>query len=268
MNNHSPQRHWHDRMIRSFFAPALGFAFSLCAAACAPTAAAAEQAAMKPAASQSTSTPAMPAHPHAAHGVHGMVLFGEDGLFASHLPLYAHPHDWQVVLRLKPRDRVLAHAIREELRAGRQLTLEPERFDLLRLDPASGTPLHRFKGKLYRGHFERGGTLWQEVEFEVERTLVFRALSPDNEKPEQMQYLAFRDRSHVYLLHRIHGRPDFDQILSVRGRGMSATPQPVALPQSDRIESALGRSDATTAFLAARGWRDLREWYFETADLR
>jgi hypothetical protein len=194
-------------------------------------------------------------------------------LFASHLPLYAHPHDWQVLLRLRVRDAALARAIRTELRAGHQLTLEPERFDLLRLEPSAHAPLKRFKGRLYRGHFERGGTLWQDTEFEVERTLVFRRLSADAPKPEQMQYFAFRDRGIVYLVHRIHGRPDFDHIVSVRGGGLGALPRTalpntISLARGDRIESALGRVFDDTAWLAGRRWRDLREIYFETADLR
>lgn len=210
---------------------------------------------------------------HAAHGVHGMVLFGENALFASHLPLYAHPHDWQVLLRLRVRDAALAQAIRTELRAGRQLTLEPERFDLLRLDPSAQAPLKRFKGRLYRGHFERGGALWQDAEFEVERTLVFRRLSADTPKPAQMQYFAFRDRGIVYLVHRIHGRPDFDHIVSVRGGGVGASSRStltntISLPRGDRIESAIGRVVDDTAWLAGRQWRGLREIYFETADLR
>jgi hypothetical protein len=209
---------------------------------------------------------------HGAHGVHGMVLFGENALFASHLPLYAHPHDRQVLLRLRIHDPALAQSVREELRAGTQLTLEPEHFDLLRLDPSAEAPLQRFKGRLYRGHFERGGSFWRETELEVERTVVFRPLLSNAPKPTQTYYIAFRDRDIVYLVHQIHGRPDFDHIASVRGRGVRTVPSTstsiVALPRADHIESALGRPPGDAQWLAARGWRDMRELYFETTDLR
>ncbi len=90
-----------------------------------------------------------------------MVLFGADRLFASHLPLCGPPHDWQVLLELEIADPALRKAVRDALADGQPLTLEPERFDLLRLGPGADAPLRTFQGQLYRGHFECGGALWQ-----------------------------------------------------------------------------------------------------------
>ena len=94
-----------------------------------------------------------------AHGVHGMVLFGSDSLFASHLPLYRAPHDWQVVLEVEPQDQAVAESFRQ---SDGMLTIEPEPFDLTRLDPQAEDPLPAFAAKVYKGHFERGGELWLE----------------------------------------------------------------------------------------------------------
>ncbi len=198
-----------------------------------------------------------------------MVLFGENGLFASHLPLYAHPHDHQVVVQLTIADQKLAQGVRQALAGGQQLTLEPERFDLLRLAPKSTEPLRSFKGKLYRGHFERGGDVWQaDVVFRVERVLVFRKLLADMPKPELMTYLAFTDHNRTYLVHRIHGRSDFDQILSLQTPRASAAMQKVGLPVTDAQNERIGKGEAAARWLQRKGWRDVRDIYFETTDLK
>ena len=49
-------------------------------------------------------------HDHAHHGegdhgdttgIHGMLLFGEDILYLSHLPMFASPHNFQVLLEVR-----------------------------------------------------------------------------------------------------------------------------------------------------------------------
>lgn len=190
-------------------------------------------------------------------------------MFASHLPLYAHPHDRQVLLKLSVADPTLAKAVSKALANGQQLTLEPERFDLLRLAPKSTKPLRSFKGKLYRGHFERGGDLWQaDVAFRVERVLVFRKLSADMAKPEKMRYFAFTDHDRTYLIHRIHGRSDFDQIISLRTPRTSAAIRNISLSVADTQDQRIGKGEVAARWLQRKGWRDVREIYFETADLQ
>lgn len=159
--------------------------------------------------------------PSHAHGVHGMVLFGEPGrVFASHLPLYRHPHDWQVVLELAPADEPGQQQVNALLAAGGLLTLEPERFDLWRLKPGASDPMNQFKAALYRGHFERGGKKLDEIVWQVKRTLVFEpvriAFSPDaGHRYFQIGVEGDGHGGRFWLLHKVERVPDTDQVVEI-----------------------------------------------------
>lgn len=154
-----------------------------------------------------------PAH---AHGVHGMLLFGEPGrLFASHLPLYRHPHDWQVVLELEPTTEA-AKAQADKLLAGESLlSLEPEPFDLLRLRPGASEPLAQFRAALYLGHFERGGSKMADIDWRVKRTWLFEPVELRPESAGQRYYVLGTGAGRQWLLHQVERRPDVDQIVRI-----------------------------------------------------
>jgi hypothetical protein len=169
-------------------------------------------------------------------GVHGMLVLGRarsGRVLLSHLPLYRTPHDRQllVVARLhggRPTAAATATGASAEAaraRAGVH-TLEPERFPLARLTPADGqgTPV-RFRGTLYRGHFERGGTpVLRDATVEVERVLVSETLTRDDPAtPRRVRqaarrrypaYLVWLD-DELFLVHRIGAAPSFDQIVQL-----------------------------------------------------
>lgn len=81
------------------------------------------------------------------YGEHGMALFGgKDGLYASHLPMFHAPHDYQVVLQLHVADARLDAALKRRLDGKTALwTVAPEKFDLDRLSPGATVPLRQFK---------------------------------------------------------------------------------------------------------------------------
>lgn len=170
--------------------------------------------------SAESTTPAI-ARPAHAHGVHGMVLFGEPGrIFASHLPLYRHPHNWQVVLELEPVDEAGQKLTNTLLEHGGLFTLEPERFDLWRLKPDAREPLKRFSAVLYRDHFERGGERLQALEWQVKRTWVFEAIHIEFPPEAGHRYYQIgreeRDKkAKFWLLHKVERVPDTDQIVEI-----------------------------------------------------
>ena len=117
----------------------------------------------------------------APHGQHGMVLFGgKEGLYASHLPLFHAPHDYQVILRVHVADPATDAALRARLDGKTTLwTIAPEKFELSRLAPTSATPLRKFNADLVQGHFERGGlTQYAAATIVVDQVIMFRRLSP------------------------------------------------------------------------------------------
>ena len=193
------------------------------------------------------------AHDH-SFGTHGMALFGDrDGLYASHLPLFGAPHDHQVVLKLRLADPGLDRAVRAGLHGKTALwTIEPERFELSRLDPQAAAPLRAFSADVVRGHFERGGQrLHAKARFVVEQVLVYRRLDPAARVRMDARYLPVGS----FLVKEIDSRPDYDHIVAL------AAPAPgvltVAKAGLDNPEAAL------KALAAVRG-----TVYFETGDLR
>jgi hypothetical protein len=183
-----------------------------------------------------------------------MVLFGDrDGLYLSHLPLYKAPHDRQIVLKVRLADPELDRAMRAALDGKTDLwTIEPERFELSRLDPTSTTPLRGFDADIVQGHFERGGKpVHAKARFVVESLPMYRRLEAAPRVRKEARYLPVGR----FLVKHIDSRPDFDHIVAL------SKPQwrQVIVPKTgvDNPEVVL----ATLADV-------LGTVYFETGDLR
>jgi hypothetical protein len=74
-------------------------------------------------------------------GRHGMLLFGEDPVYLSHLPRYACPRNFQVLLEVGP-DRPALDTLRaDRARYGDGLyTVDPVPFPIADLAPHDGAP--------------------------------------------------------------------------------------------------------------------------------
>jgi hypothetical protein len=149
---------------------------------------------------------------------HGMLVFGgvaDSPLYASHLPMFHSPHDYQVLLHISVNDstRALYAASRKKFPNERVYTIEPEVFVL----PDMIQQPRPFKVHLYRGHFERGGTkIAENVLVEIRTVLHFRKFDPAMTRPTRAEFLLFGTSKESFLAHFIAAKPDFDQILSVR----------------------------------------------------
>src|SRR6202008_43757 len=117
--------------------------------------------AANPAEAPATGSPAHAAKEKnpATYGEHGMAVFGgKEGLYASHLPMFHAPPDYQLVLQFHLADPALNARLKGLLDGNSRLwTLAPEKFEIDRLAPGARHPLHAFKGDLVLGHFEQGG---------------------------------------------------------------------------------------------------------------
>lgn len=155
-------------------------------------------------------------------GLHGMVLFGgKQGLYASHLPMFHAPHDYQVVLQVRLADAALDARLRNLLDGNTALwTLRPERFELARLLPAAPAPLRQFQATVVRGHFEKNGQAqagYRDTDIIVERVLLMRQLSPAPSVHASARYLQVGDGTQRFLVKRIDSRPDFEHIVAWTG---------------------------------------------------
>jgi hypothetical protein len=169
--------------------------------------------------------------PAASFGGHGQLLFGEETVYLSHLPMFmfdaaSHPHNFQVILEValsgEGGDPQAAY-VEDRRRSGSLLyTLAPESFsmtDLVSTDPAR-PPLRAFRGTIVRGHFERGGTpILRDVQVEVRRVVYFRQFDPDADALPALEYLLFGGEGERFVAHVITQPPDFDQVLSVELHG-------------------------------------------------
>ncbi|NML63221.1 hypothetical protein HHL21_19455 [Massilia sp. RP-1-19] len=205
------------------------------------------------------------AQPGPTFGSHGMALFGgKDALYASHLPMFHAPHDYQVVLQVHVADPKLDAALRQRLDGKTALwTIDPEKFELDRLAPNAAAPVREFKADLVDGHFERGGkTQYAGATVVVDKVLVFRKLSADAAKRDSARYVQLGSGKQRYLVKEIDSRPDFDHIVAITSPA-GASGAPVVLAKQGLDETA-----ADTLTRALPGAKVTGTVYFDTADLK
>lgn len=152
---------------------------------------------------------------------HGMLLFGEDPVYLSHLPRYACPRNFQVLLEVGL-DRPALDTLRaDRARHGDGMyTVDPAPFPIADLEPHDGVPARTsLEVTLVRGHFERGGTpICTGLRMDIRNVVWFRQLDADSmpDPGPAMEYLYFGRGEQMYLVHVMRARPSFDQVLTVR----------------------------------------------------
>ena len=174
--------------------------------------------------------------------VHGMLLFGRQTNYASHLPMFHAPHDCQLILKLDLLQAGTSQALalyRAAQEAGETFfTLVPERMDLSQV--ASGVRTS-FSASIFRGHFERGGQELGAVRVHVSAIVSVARLNGDQAPQANEEYFIFGESGETFAAHLIHEKPSFDAILSVsspyrvlsgtcRRRACPGEPDPVRIP--------------------------------------
>lgn len=153
----------------------------------------------------------------AAASVHGMVIFGSDQLFASHIPMYMAPHNYQALLQINishPQYDAKA-AYDAATPVGRQglLTLRPKPFVLPEVLSGRQTS---FVADLYKGNFEAGGKLLlSNVTVEISEVLYTSPLSKTSESLDALTYIPLQSESGSYLVHKITAPTNFDQVVQI-----------------------------------------------------
>lgn len=216
-----------------------------------------------------------------AWGSHGMAIFGgNEALYASHLPMFHAPHDYQVILRFHLQDAANNSALKQALASKPELwTLDPEAFDLQTLAPDASRPLKQFSATLVQGHFERNGQprfLKQRVI--VDEVLLFRSLSrfaTSQATPSAGRYYLIGRGKEQFLIKEIDRRPDFDLILALP-TGTAAPTGRSARPGFQASAQLAGQITLPSPGLqapTAADWQKLLSTlpvtlYFETDDLK
>lgn len=217
-------------------------------------------------------------HSHMSSGdapaVHGMLMFGQTEVFLSHLPMFHSPHDYQVLLKIKIDADSLAK-YKNSLKKFPQekvYTLVPQVFVL----PDMINHPVAFKAQIFRGHFERGGSVIADsVSVEIAKVLHFRKYDPAAQKPAQAKFLLFGNSSEQYLAHYIEAKPDYDLIAQIQPLdSLNESSQEVAqefFSQSPNSEMPAANSQISGSFTQdAKPKNDiqlLQQIYLETGDL-
>jgi len=207
----------------------------------------------------------MAAAANATHGMHGMALFGgTQGLYASHLPMFHAPHDYQVVLKIRLADQAQDKALRARLNGKTALwTLAPEKFEIDRFAPGAANPLAGFKADLVLGHFEQGGaTQYAGAGIIVEQVLLYRQLSAAAAQAPTARYIQLGTARQRYLVKEVDSRPDFDHIVAITAARKAST-GPVSIARQ-----ALEQSSAALLQRALPGAKVIGTVYFSTEDLK
>lgn len=90
---------------------------------------------------------------NALDATHGMVLFGNEKLYASHLPMFHAPHDKQVVFTYEVDQTIKDQIVLNQ--DTQYLTFVPAPFDLNKFVAAP----FALTGDIYLSHFEKDGVL-------------------------------------------------------------------------------------------------------------
>ena len=149
--------------------------------------------------------------------VHGMFIFGNEVTYASHLPMYHTPHDYQVIFKFNMQDlpnNQTLEAYYELKAAGKTyFTIAPEVMELP--DLIAGT-IKSFQADIYDGHFERGAPLIGPAIFNWEEVVFEKRLNPTDPPANPEQYLLFGgEANEYYAVHIIPGAPSFDAIMEI-----------------------------------------------------
>jgi hypothetical protein len=161
--------------------------------------------------------------------VHGMLLFGNQVAYASHLPMFHAPHDYQLLLKLSfndlPGGNTMATYQDAKKSTPEYFTLVPEVMDLSQVISGAKTT---FRASIYQGHFERGGQKLGPVQVQVQKILFsarLKAQTGSTPAAAENKYFVFGGNGEYFATHLIQGRPNFDATVSVgRPYQLSKTP--------------------------------------------
>lgn len=147
---------------------------------------------------------------------HGMLIFGQGATtYASHLPMFHAPHDYQVLLKVAFQDLpsapgVVAAYTQAHAQSAEIFTILPETMDLTKV--ISGAKA-AFTAKVFQGHFERGGKKIGALKVLVEKVVYSAKLNP--QAGDSQSYLVFGEKGQYFAAHLIGGKPNHDSIVQV-----------------------------------------------------
>lgn len=207
-------------------------------------------------------------------GLHGMLIFGgKEALYASHLPMFHAPHDRQLIFRFHLSDSRTDQLLRDELATSSALwTLEPEQFDLNRMQATHPHRLQQFSGKFFQGHFERGGTeRYADQTIVIDEIVIFHELAPKKRHHSEGKYLLIGRNTEQFLMKKIDRHPDFDILVKLKPKTafvQKITRTQLTLPTGNLSRPHPNHFSRAISKQLGKDWEFGSVIYFETEDLK
>jgi hypothetical protein len=159
-------------------------------------------------------------HDHAAMptdkaSTHGMLIFGTNKIYASHLPMFRTPHNYQIIFELVLDAKAQQKFITDQKQNPQYTTytIEPQKFVLPDMIAKKGA----FKANLYRGHFERGGIkIADSITIKIVEVVYFKKFDANADKQTEANFIVIGNSKEQFAIHQISNKPDFEQILQVK----------------------------------------------------
>lgn len=179
--------------------------------------------------------------------VHGMVLFGSEQLYLSHIPMYRTPHDHQALIKVSLSTAGLTayNTYNTNARGQQYFTLAPKPFVLPQLLAGK---LTSFKADLYRGSFEQGGrVIAPNVIVTVEKIEYQSRLLKTTAQENSLIYMTLESGETSYLAHKITAPNNFDHIVQIKWLNQKPTGD---LELADNTIPILNKNELTQALPA------------------
>ncbi|MGO3423767.1 MAG: hypothetical protein ACTIMZ_15170 [Pseudoalteromonas distincta] len=149
---------------------------------------------------------------HSYNGFHGMALIlAGDKVLASHMPLYAPPHNYQIVYEvttdathLKTIKNILNKAADEQ----EQITILPTKFDLNLLINKKTPTLNV---TLFNGHFERGGNALFTTKLTFKNPLYVEKITTNQAQKNVFALIKLTEQQGL-VIHKIQSKPSYDSL--------------------------------------------------------
>ena len=176
---------------------------------------------------------------------HNMLVFGDQTVFFSHLPMFdglnrartdfTSPHRFQVILQaaLTPEQMAIYAKDRQAHPEAQFYTIGPEEFVLTRLfEPKAAPRKTDFTATVFRGHLEAQpnhpvpGLV--DVKVKIAHVMHGRKFDPRASKPAALEYLVFGRGPERFLAHAISAPPDFDHVVKLSALSPDLTDRDLA----------------------------------------
>ena len=148
--------------------------------------------------------------------VHGMVVFGDQTTYISHLPMFHSPHDYQFVAEVQmnsaPRSYTMDYYQDAKDEGETLFTIVPMAFDLSKMISGEITMMI---ATLYAGHFEQGGKPLGPVEIKIKQQIISKKLVDLKGETQFKDYVVFGKEGEYFAVHEIQEQPSFDFIAKV-----------------------------------------------------